>query len=258
MFFHAIPLYSRIMFVGITALEFFLAIMLLRWDAWKSYPVMSAYLTLQGVGGLAVLLVAYFGAMMPTFYTTSAFTILLNVIAFGVAGELYYRIFDPRIGLFAWGRRHVVIIISLSVAVAIMIGSLLEARNGGSLTRTVMTLEETMNLALWATFCTLWIYSRSLGFTCRPRVRGIAMGFILYLTVTVIRLFVSARFSLSTAMIANQVGMASEFLAMAWWLGVFWGEEKLEEKPAEEATLRQVDEMVEKYIRTVEEAARLL
>ena len=35
MFFHLIPLYSRIMFIAITALELFLAIMLLRWDAWK-------------------------------------------------------------------------------------------------------------------------------------------------------------------------------------------------------------------------------
>jgi hypothetical protein len=59
-------------------------------------------------------------------------------------------------------------------------------------------------------------------------------------------------------MIANQVEAAVEFLVMAWWLGVFWGEEKSEEKLAEEATPRQVDEMVAKYIKTVEEAARQL
>jgi hypothetical protein len=52
--------------------------------------------------------------------------------------------------------------------------------------------------------------------------------------------------------------MAVDFLSLAWWLGVFWGEEKLEEKLAEEATPGQVDDMVAKYIRTVEEAARLL
>ena len=84
------------------------------------------------------------------------------------------------------------------------------------------------------------------------------MGFILYLTASIIRLFIAMRFSLSTAMIANQVGMAAEFLAMAWWLGVFWGEEKPEEKLVEEATPGQVDEMVAKYIRSVEEAARQL
>jgi len=240
--------------------------MLLRWDAWKRYPAMSAYLTVQGVGGLAVLLVACFGAMMPLFYTNAAVTTLLNLIAFGVALELYYRIFDPRIGFFAWGRRHVVIIMLVSLAVAIAFGSLLAARNGGSLTRTQATLEETMNVALWATFCTLWIYSRSLGFTCRPRVRGIAMGFILYLTVTVIRLFVAARFSLSTAMIANQVGMAAEFLTMAWWLGVFWGEEKfpqsvisaqVEEFPPA-ITSAQVDEMPNQYGNSGGAIARML
>ena len=258
MVFHLIPLYTRIMFITITALECFIAIMLLRWDAWKRYPVMSAYLTVQGVGGLAVLLVAYFGAVMPWFYTNYSVIILLNLIAFGVALELYYKIFDPRIGLFAWGRRHVVIIISVSLCVAITLGFLLAARNGGSLSRTIMTLEEIMNVALWATFGTLCIYSRSLGFTWRPRVRGIAIGFILYLTASVVCIFIAMRSSFSAGMIANQVEAAAEFLAMAWWLGVFWGEEKLEEKPAEEATLRQVDEMVEKYIRTVEEAARLL
>jgi hypothetical protein len=254
MFFHLIPLYSRIMFIGITALECFLAIMLLRWDAWKRYPVMSAYLTVQGVGGLAALLTACFGAAMPFFYTNYGVIILLNLIAFAVARELYYKICDPRIGLFAWGRRHVVIIISVSVAMAIMIGSLLEARNGGSLTRTMETVSEVMNVALWATFCTLWIYSRSLGFTLRPRVAGIAMGFILYLTASVICLFIAMRFSLSTAMIASQVAMAAEFLAMAWWLGVFWGEEKLSEASISE----QVEETLAHYTNTVEEAAQLL
>jgi hypothetical protein len=258
MVFHLIPLYTRIMFIAITVLECFLALMLLRWDAWKRYPVMSAYLTVQGVGGLAALLTVYFGTKMLSFYTNYGVAILVRLIAFGVALELYYKIFDPRIGLFAWGRRHVVIIISVSLGVAITLGFLFAARNGGSLSRKVMTLEAIMSVALWATFCTLSIYSRSLGFIWRPRVRGIAMGFILYLTASVICNFIAMRFSYSAGMIANQVGPAVEFLVMAWWLGVFWGEEKPEEKLAEEATPRQIDEMVAKYIRTVEETARQL
>jgi hypothetical protein len=115
-----------------------------------------------------------------------------------------------------------------------------------------------MSVALWATFCTLWIYSRSLGFTWRARASGIAVGFILYLTISVICIFIAARFSLGAALVAGQAEMAVDFLSLAWWLGVFWGEEKLEEKLAEEATPGQVDDMVAKYIRTVEEAARLL
>lgn len=254
MVFHLLPLYTRIMYIGITAIECFLAIMLLRWDAWKRYPVMSAYLTWQGVGGLAGFLLGCFGTVMPWFYTNYAVIMLLNLIAFVVALELYYKIFDPKIGFFAWGRRHVVIIISVSVAMAMMIGSFLAARNGGSLTRTVMTVEEVLKVALWATFCTLWIYSRLLGFIWRPRVAGIAMGFIFNLTASVICLFISMRFSLSTAMIANQVDMAAEFLTMAWWLGVFWGEEKL----PEEAISRQVDETETKYPKNLEEAAQML
>jgi hypothetical protein len=58
MFFDSIPLYSRILFIGITALECFLAVMLLRWDAWKRYPAMSVYLTWQAVGGVTNLLIA--------------------------------------------------------------------------------------------------------------------------------------------------------------------------------------------------------
>ena len=254
MFFHLIPLYSRILFIGITALECFLAVMLLRWDAWKRYPVMSAYLTWQGVGGLAGFLLGCFGAVMPFFYTNYAVIILLHLIAFAVALELYYKIFDPRIGLSAWRPRHVVIMISASLGVAIAFGLLLAARNGGSLSRTMATVNEVMSVALWATFCTLWIYSRALGFTWRPRVAGIAMGFIFYLTASVICLFISMRFSLSTAMIANQVDMAAEFLSVAWWLGVFWGEEKL----LEAAVPEQVKETVVRYRKNVEAAARLL
>lgn len=254
MFFHLLPLYSRIMFIGITVLECFLAIMLLRWDAWKRYPVMSAYLTVQGVGGFAVLLTGCFGTVMPFIYTNHGVNILLKLIAFGVALELYYKIFDPRMGLFAWGRRHVVIIMLVSLAVAIAFGSLFSGKNGGALTRTMETIEEVMQVALWVIFCTLCLYSRSLGFIWRPRVAGIAKGFILYLTASVICDFVSLRFSLSTAMIANQASMAAEFLTMAWWLGVFWGEEKL----PEEDISRQVEEMLAHYANTIEEAARLL
>jgi hypothetical protein len=254
MFFHLIPLYSRILFVGITALECFLAIMLLRWDAWKRYPVMSVYLTEQAVGGAAALLIAYFGAAMPYFYAYYVITLLAHLIAFAVTLELYYKIFDPRIGFFAWGRRHVAIIISVSVAMAIMIGSIFAARNGGSLTRTMMTVDEVMKVALWATFCGLWIYSRSMGFTWRPRVAGIAIGFIVYLTVSVICIFIASRFSLRVALIANQVEMAADFLSLAWWLGVFWGEEKLHEK----AKSAQVVEMPAHYAENVETVARMM
>jgi hypothetical protein len=57
-------------------------------------------------------------------------------------------------------------------------------------------------------------------------------------------------------MIANQVDMAAEFLTMAWWVGVFWGEEKLAEPEA--ATSEQVEETVAKYTKTMEEAAQML
>lgn len=267
MFFHAIPLYSRILFASITVLQCFLAIMLLRWDAWKRYPVMSAYLTWQAAGGLASLLIALFGAAMPYFYTYYAVTILLNLIAFAVALELYYKICDPKFGLFAWRRRHVAIIISISLAMAITLGLLFAARNGGSLTRTMATVNEVMSVALWATFCILLIYSRSLGFIWRPRVAGIAGGFILYLTVSVICIFIAARLSLGVALIANQVEMAADFLSLAWWLGVFWGEEKfpqtvisaqVEKKLPQSVFSAQVEEMPGQYGKTMEAVARML
>jgi len=82
------------------------------------------------------------------------------------------------------------------------------------------------------------------------------MGFILYGAASVICSFISMRFSLSIALIANQVEMAANFLLVAWWLGVFWGMEKLP-KP-EAATSEQAEEMVTQYTNTVQAAARLL
>jgi MFS family permease len=254
MFFQRIPLYSRIMFIGITALECLLAIMLLRWDAWKRYPVMSAYLTWQGVSAAANLLIALFGTIMTYVYVYYLSNILLNLIAFVAALELYYKFFDPRLGLFAWGRRHVVIIMSISLALAILLGCLLAARNGGSFTRTMMTLNAIMSVTLWATFSIILIYSRSLGFTWRPRAAGIALGFILYCTVAVVCIFIEARWSLKVAAIANQVNMAAEFLAVAWWLGVFWGDENIRQT----AIPTQAEEMPPPYGETLETVARML
>lgn len=82
------------------------------------------------------------------------------------------------------------------------------------------------------------------------------MGFILYRTVTVICIFLSARLSLSAALISNQVALAAEFLSVAWWLGVFWGEEKLPEPEA--VIAEQVEDVPEQYGKTWEAAARML
>jgi hypothetical protein len=249
------PLFTRIMMISITVLDCFLAIMLLRWDAWKRYPVMSVFVTWQAVGGSIGLLIARFGQPMSYYVTYYVVTILASVIAFAVAVELYYKVFDPRIGLSGWKPRHVVIMISASSGMAITLGLLLAARNGGSLTRTMVTLEQVLSVALWATFCILLIYSRLLGFTWRPRPKGIAIGFFLYLTVSAISIFVRARFSLwGAAVIAGHVGAIAEFLSVAWWLGVFWGAEELPEA----ATSEQTEEMLAKYRMTTEAAARLL
>jgi hypothetical protein len=48
--------------------------------------------------------------------------------------------------------------------------------------------------------------------------------------------------------------MAAEFLSLAWWLGVFWGEERLPKA----VTYEQVGETMANYRRISEAAARLL
>jgi hypothetical protein len=252
--FDLFPLFTRIMWISITVLECCLAIMLLRWDAWKRYPVMSIYVTWQAIGGVASLLIVRFAQPMAYFAAFYVITILADIVAFAVAVELYYNVFDPRIGITAWRPRHVVLIIAVSLAVANALGLLWAARNGGSWTRTMVTVDEIMSVALLATFCALMIYSRSLGFTWRPRPAGIAIGFMFYLTISVISVFVRARFSLAAALIANQVGMAADFLSLAWWLGVFWGEEKLPKA----VTYEEFGERVASYRSISEAAARLL
>jgi len=210
--------------------------------------------TWQAVGGLISLLIARFAQPMSYYVAYYVVTIVASVIAFAVAVELYYKVFDPRIGLAGWEPRHVVIMISVSLGMATTLGLLLAARNGGSLTRAMVTLEQVLSVGLWATFFILLIYSRLLGFTWRPRPKGIAIGFFLYLTVSAISIFGRARFPVGIAVIASQVGMTAEFLSWAWWLGVFWGAEELPEA----ATSEQAEEMLAKYRMTTEAAARLL
>jgi hypothetical protein len=248
------PRLSLVLMISIMLLEYLLAIRILRSDAWKRYPVMSVFVAWQAIGGSAALLIAGFAPPMAYFLAYYAITLLADVLAFAVALELYYKVYDPRIGLSVWRPRHVVIMIAISLGMAIMVGLLLTAKNGGSWTRTMVTMEEIMNVALWATFCILLIYWRSLGFTWRPLPGGIALGFLLYLTVSVISVFIRGRLSLGAALIAGQVEMAANFLSLAWWLGVF----RAEDKVPEATTPEQVEKIVAKYRETMEAASRML
>jgi len=84
------------------------------------------------------------------------------------------------------------------------------------------------------------------------------MGFMLYLTASVICLFIAMRFSFSIGMIANQASAAAEFLTMIWWLGVFWGEEKLPKEAFISEQLQVEETLAQQHTTTVEETVRML
>ena len=212
-----IPRFSLILWVSITVLDV-LADHTPALGCVEALSCYEAFATLAGRRRICGPPLPVLQRLLLTLPPSDVVTILANFIAFAVALELYYNVFDPRIGLPTWRPRHVVIMIAVSLGMAITLGLLLAARNGGSWTRTMVTMEQVTSVALWATFCFLLIYSRLLGFTW-ARPAGIAIGFILYLTVSVISVFIRARLSLGPRSLPARLRMAAYFLSLAWWAG---------------------------------------
>lgn len=91
------------------------------------------------------------------------------------------------------------------------------ATNGGELVRAMVTTEKGLSVMALAVFVIIITYSRHLGIYGQPRTQKIMYGFVLYLSVNVLAVFVRGSARSNLAVIAIVTGMGAYCASLIYW-----------------------------------------
>lgn len=222
-----------VLFVIGTFAQLAVICLLVRHKSFRIYPMFALCLSCQLSSGMAAL-IAFKSSptvYMAVYYFGSISSGILMLLA---AGEVCAHVFGPRIGIPQWAQKRLALFIGMGVATAVLIHSLWRPLNGGQWGRTFNGLELDLAITAWAVFSILWIFSRSLGISWRPRLQGIVLGFVLYLSIDVAMVFVRARWPREAIGIAGQIGLIAYLLSLAVWGKTFWAAEPVRESATDE------------------------
>jgi hypothetical protein len=239
-----LPIPYLVAWLTTTALQWFVVFCLVRWRTFRIYPFFSLCVAVQATGGFAGLLAAWTapgpGPSMTYFAVFYLTAIVSGVATLFAAGEVCAKVFGPRIGIPDWIRLRLALFIGMSLAAVVAINVVWSALNGGHLTRAMVTTEQSLTVMGWAVFSILWVYSHRLGISWHPRVAGIVLGYVLYLSIAIACVFVRARWPGAAAEIAGLVGMLAYLASLVTWGKTMWGPEPARE-PATPEMMQQFE-----------------
>lgn len=201
-------------------------------QAEQHIPAFVAYNYGCLIAGLASAFTTALGTPMLAYWSYISFSVAISLLTMLVALEIYIKVFGPKIAVPDWVPRRVATMVASAVGLALTV-AILGPVNGGPLTRSIERLEFGTGLTLMATFVILLGYSRALHYTWRKQHAGIALGFVLYLSTTLISIYVRARFPLQAARASYDAGMAAYLGTVVFWLVTAWGRIELPVRPTE-------------------------
>lgn len=180
----------------------------------KSFGIFRGYmLTQTAFSLLALAAVKYQAWYFEAYY---ACTIAISVLVLMCALEIYRRVFGPRRALAKWVPEKTATATGLAMLAGIVFAMLMSVHLGGSPTKIMMKVEQALAIAGWASFAILAFYSRQLGLPWRDRAAKITAGFLLYLTVSILTVFVRSR-SAELAIVAGLAQQVGYLIAVLWW-----------------------------------------
>ena len=184
-----------------------------------------AYLYFQAIASPFALIISQFRGGMAYFFTFYAIAIIADLLTLLVAYEIYYLVFGPRAALPDLVPEKAGAFVAMAFSGAAALGVFIPPLLGGYLTRSMLLVEQIMTAGAWGTFFVLIAYSHVIRIKWPRRIAGIALGFILYLTIDVFAVFVRARGGYQLAALAGEIGKLSYLLALVWWTCVLWKKE---------------------------------
>ncbi len=212
--------------------QLFVCALLLRGRAAR-HPAFRAYIITQTACDLAALLAwftpsAYFAAYYIDMVATSAVTMLCAL-------EVYRRVFGWRASIPLFTPEKTGGTIAAAFGLAIILALLAGARYGGEWTRAMVSAEQGLTIGSWAAFVILAVFSRRIFLPWLGNTASIAGGFVLYLSVDVVTVFIRS-WSVRPAVLAlaGEIQQAGYLLAVGWWCLVLRKQEEIESASAEE------------------------
>lgn len=174
----------------------------------------------------------YFWTYHISFGLSAAFTFL-------VALECGKQTFGPRIALPMWAPARIVTMVASAAGLVTALDLLFAATNGGKVLRAMVTTEQGLDVMALTCFVIIVSYSRRLGISGNPRTQKIMAGFVLYLSVDMLAVFVRGSGRPAAASLAILLGMGAYCVSLVWWTAAFWAKEDLPERP----TAQQLEQL---------------
>lgn len=221
-----------------------------RGELHQRYPAFAAFIYSQNVMCIFAALVftaapgVYFWTYHISFGLTAAFTFL-------VALECGKLTFGPRIALPGWVPARIATMVASAIGLVTALDLVFAATNGGKLLRAMVTTEQGLTLASLAMFAIVISYSRSLGISGQRQTQKIMRGFVLYLSVDVLAVFIRGSARTGPAVVAIALGMGAYCVSLVYWTAGLWAKQ---EAPAR-LTAQQTQELTTAY-RLLQEKAK--
>ncbi len=237
----------------IAACQILLAIIVHRTTMERHYPAFSLFVYFAALKTVALLSISSRYALLfaGVYYAVS---LMASVLMALVVGEIYYKVFGPRLALPEGTPRSVALWLAAAVTCCVILAVVLRPTHGGPYTTILGAIQAALVSGLSVSMWILAGYSRWLGISWRPHVAGIAVGIVLSLSIHTITLFVGGLSSRPTAELARRVGQLAYLLSLAWWGWALWEKEPVPEK----ATPEMVRAVLSGHQETMEAANQML
>lgn len=213
-------------------------------------PIFKAYIYFEAmVAPIAFVAFVFWPKAYPCTFVSSS--VITSVLTLAVAFDVYRCVFGPRAALPPMVPERTAQLVAIALSGAVALAAFLPSVAGGTI-RSIFLIEQTLSAAAWAVFLILLIYSLSLRIAWPRDIAGLALGFVLYLTIDVLAVFTRARGSLDLALAAGMIARVAYLLALVWWTCIFWRREAV----SLPATLEQVETMKRYHRQSMEAIAR--
>jgi len=177
-------------------------------------PWFPRYLAVESLGSLLLFAVHDYREYVVCFYLLAIASAICKIgIIFDVAGH----VFSPYRGLPPGTIRKLLTLALVSVAVVCALVFRSHASNLDAAMNSLRTIDTALTAATVTGFWLIVIYSRKLGLYWRSQVAGIAVGFLLLLSVQTATKWVLLSASGNAAVLVRAVGQLSYLIALAAW-----------------------------------------